>query len=33
MGGTVESDQHEDFVQPDVDLILDGRVVIQKGKW
>jgi leucyl aminopeptidase (aminopeptidase T) len=33
MGGVVESDQHEDFVQPDVDLILDGRSVILNGQW
>lgn len=33
MGGLVESDLHEDFVQPDVDLILDGVPVILKGEW
>ncbi len=33
MGGQVESDFHEDFVQPQVDLILDGEVVIAKGEW
>jgi leucyl aminopeptidase (aminopeptidase T) len=33
MGGKVESDMHEDFVQPEVDLILDGRAVILNGKW
>ena len=33
MGGDVESDLHEDFVQPGVDLIVDGSVVILGGKW
>ncbi len=33
MGGTVESDLHEDFVQPQADLILDGRPVILHGQW
>lgn len=33
MGGKVESDLHDDFVQPDVDLILDGQGVISGGKW
>ncbi len=33
MGGRVESDLHEDFIQPDVNLILDGRQVIMGGEW
>jgi len=33
MGGKVESDLHEDFVQPNVELILDGQQVILGGKW
>ena len=33
MGGLVEADFHEDFVQPEVDLILDGQVVIESGEW
>jgi leucyl aminopeptidase (aminopeptidase T) len=33
MGGRVESDLHEDFIQPDVDLILDGQQVILGGEW
>ena len=33
MGGFVESDLHEDFVQPGVDLLLDGTPVILNGKW
>ena len=33
MGGQVDSDLHEDFVQPQPDLILDGKAVIVKGKW
>ncbi len=33
MGGRVEADLHEDFVQPEVDLILDGTPVIKKGQW
>lgn len=33
MGGHVESDLHEDFVQPDVDLIVDGQRVILGGNW
>jgi len=33
MGGTVESDLHEDFVIPEPDLILDGRTVIARGVW
>ena len=33
MGGRVEADLHEDFVQPEADLILDGRPVIVGGTW
>lgn len=33
MGGQVESDLHDDFVQPGVDLYLDGRPVILQGEW
>lgn len=33
MGGTVEADLHDDFVQPDVDLIVDGQQLIVAGKW
>jgi leucyl aminopeptidase (aminopeptidase T) len=33
MGGEVESDTHEDFVQPEPDLLLDGRPVIVRGEW
>jgi len=33
MGGKVESDLHEDFVQPQADLYLDGAPVILQGKW
>ncbi len=33
MGGQVEADLHEDFVQPQADLILDGRPVILNGEW
>ena len=33
MGGTVEADMHEDFVQPKPDLVLDGEMVIEKGEW
>jgi leucyl aminopeptidase (aminopeptidase T) len=33
MGGQVESDLHEDFVQPQADLSLDGQLVIIKGEW
>jgi leucyl aminopeptidase (aminopeptidase T) len=33
MGGTVEADLHEDFVQTQPDLILDGDTVIKKGAW
>lgn len=31
MGGQVEADYHEDFVQPQVDLELDGHLVIEKA--
>jgi leucyl aminopeptidase (aminopeptidase T) len=33
MGGLVEADFHEDFVQPEVDLVLDEEVVIERGEW
>jgi len=33
MGGKVEADFHEDFVQPEPNLYLDGSPVILKGKW
>ncbi len=33
MGGVVEADLHEDFVLPEPDLMLDGRVVIRGGEW
>lgn len=33
MGGKVEADLHEDFTQPEVDLIVDGQPLIQGGKW
>jgi len=33
MGGQVESDLHEDFVQPQPDLFLDGTPVIVGGEW
>ena len=33
MGGLVESDLHEDFVQPQPDLFLDGERVIAEGEW
>jgi leucyl aminopeptidase (aminopeptidase T) len=33
MGGLVEADSHEDFVQPQADLILDGTPVIVGGEW
>jgi leucyl aminopeptidase (aminopeptidase T) len=33
MGGRVESDFHDDFVQPKPTLFLDGKVVIREGKW
>lgn len=33
MGGQVEADLHEDFVQPWPDLILNGHYVIKDGEW
>ena len=33
IGGRVEADLHEDFVQPQPDLFLDGQVVIVGGEW
>ncbi len=33
MGGRVESDTHQDFVEAAPDLILDGRAVIVRGEW
>jgi leucyl aminopeptidase (aminopeptidase T) len=33
MGGRVEADLHDDFVQPHADLILDGKPVIVGGEW
>jgi leucyl aminopeptidase (aminopeptidase T) len=33
MGGQISCDLHEDFVLPQPDLILDGRVVIKAGQW
>lgn len=33
MGGQVEADLHDDFVQPKPDLILDGKAVIAGGEW
>ena len=33
MGGQVEADLHQDFVQPKPDLFLDGRAVIVGGEW
>jgi leucyl aminopeptidase (aminopeptidase T) len=33
MGGRVESDTHEDFVQPEPDVLLDGELVIVEGEW
>lgn len=33
MGGQIESDLHEDFVQPQPDLYLDGKLVIVNGEW
>jgi aminopeptidase len=33
MGGQVESDLHEDFVQPQPDLIVDGKPMIFGGVW
>ena len=33
MGGRVEADLHGDFVQPQADLILDGRPMIVGDEW
>ena len=33
MGGRVESDSHEDLVQPEADLIVDGRLAMVGGEW
>ncbi len=33
MGGKVEADLHDDFVQPQADLVLDGKPVILSGVW
>jgi leucyl aminopeptidase (aminopeptidase T) len=33
MGGQVEADFHEDFVQPEPNLLLDGQLVIEAGEW
>jgi leucyl aminopeptidase (aminopeptidase T) len=33
MGGRVEADFHDDFVQPEPDLLLDGKPVILGGEW
>ncbi len=33
MGGQVEADLHDDFVQPQPDLVLDGRTIIAGGEW
>jgi leucyl aminopeptidase (aminopeptidase T) len=33
MGGKVVADLHEDFVIPQPDLLLDGKLVIQGGEW
>jgi aminopeptidase len=33
MGGVVEADLHDDFVQPKADLYLDGKAVILGGEW
>ncbi len=33
MGGRVVADLHEDFVIPQPDLLLDGRLVIEGGEW
>lgn len=33
MGGLVEADLHDDFVQPQADLILDGKAIITNGEW
>jgi leucyl aminopeptidase (aminopeptidase T) len=33
MGGQIESDLHEDFVQPQPAVFLDGDLVIAEGEW
>ncbi|MDH4208642.1 MAG: aminopeptidase, partial [Anaerolineae bacterium] len=33
MGGRVVADLHEDFVIPEPDLLLDDRVIIERGEW
>ncbi len=33
MGGAVVADLHEDFVIPQPDLLLDGKLVIEGGEW
>jgi hypothetical protein len=33
MGGRVEADLHDDFVQPQATLIVDGRAAIVDGEW
>ena len=33
LGGIVEADLHQDFVLWEPDLLLDGRVIIEGGKW
>jgi leucyl aminopeptidase (aminopeptidase T) len=33
MGGQVEADLHDDMVQPQPDLLLDGKPVIVAGEW
>lgn len=33
MGGQVEADLHEDYVQPEADLLLDGKPAILRGVW
>jgi len=33
MGGVIEADLHDDFVQPQADLYLDGEPVILNGEW
>lgn len=33
MGGQVDADLHDDFVQPQADLYLDGKPVILRGQW
>jgi leucyl aminopeptidase (aminopeptidase T) len=33
MGGQISCDLHEDFILPQPDLILDGKLVIEAGRW